>query len=126
MRQGMRRLIVIGAVLGLCAGGLPPLRAQGAGAQYLIVTTEKLAPGFADLAAFRSSPEGGSLTVRMTTIEEIHAARSEATPQARIRAEIADEYESGDLRWVVLGARADAIAPVMVWTPVEGIANNWT
>ena len=126
MRQGMRRLIVIGAALGLCAGGWLPLRAQGAGAQYLIVTTKELAPGFADLATFRSSPEGGSLTVRMTTIEEIHAARPEATPEARIRAAIAAEYASGDLRWVVLGARADAIAPVMVWTPVEGIANNWT
>ena len=126
MRQGTRRLIVIGAALGLCAGGWLPLRAQGAGTQYLIVTTEELAPGFADLAAFRSSPEGGSLTVRMTTVEEIYAARSEATPQARIRAAIAAEYASGDLRWVVLGARADAIAPVMVWTPVEGIANNWT
>ena len=83
-------------------------------AQYLIVTTEALAYGFADLAAFRSSPEGGSLTVRVTTVEAIHAARSEATPEARIRAAIAAEYASGDLRWVVLGARADAIAPVMV------------
>ena len=126
MRKLARHLIVIGAALGLCAGGLPPLSARGAGAQYLIVTTEALAPGFADLATFRSSPEGGSLTVRMTTIEEIHAARQEATPEARIRAAIAAEYASGDLRWVVLGARADAIAPVMVWTPVEGIANNWT
>ena len=71
MRQGARRLIVIGAALGLCAGGWLPLRAQEAGAQYLIVTTKALAPGFADLASFRSSPEGGSLTVRMTTIEEI-------------------------------------------------------
>lgn len=83
MRQGTRRLIVIGAALGLCASGRLPLRTQGAGAQYLIVTTEALAPGFADLATFRSSPEGGSLTVRMTTIEEIHAARPEATPEAR-------------------------------------------
>ena len=54
IRQGTRRLIVIGAALGLCAGGWLPLRAQGAGPQYLIVTTAALAPGFADLAAFRS------------------------------------------------------------------------
>ncbi len=91
MRKETRRLIVIGAVLGLCAGGWLPLRAQGASTQYLIVTTEALAPGFADLAAFRSSPEGGSLTVRMTTVEEIHVARLETTPEARIRAAIAAE-----------------------------------
>lgn len=121
-----RRLIAAGAELCLCVVGLSPFCAWGAGTQYLIVTTEALAPGFADLAAFRASPEGGSLTVRVTTVEEIHAARSEATPEARIRAAIAAEYASGDLRWVVLGARADAIAPVMVWTPVKGIANDWT
>ena len=126
MRERKRLLIAAGAALGRCAVGLLPFCAWGAGTQYLIVTTEALAPGFADLAAFRASPEGGSLTVRVTTVEAIHAARSEATPEARIRAAIAAEYASGDLRWVVLGARADAIAPVMVWTPVEGIANNWT
>ncbi|MGN0832238.1 MAG: C25 family cysteine peptidase [Kiritimatiellia bacterium] len=129
MRNRKRILIAggAGAMLGLfVAGGFLPLRAWGTGTQYLIVTTEALAPGFADLADFRSSPAGGALTVRVATVEEIHATRSETTPEARIRGAIAAEYASGDLRWVVLGARADAIAPVMVWTPVEGIANNWT
>ena len=124
MRERKRLLNTVGAWTGRCAVGLLPFCAWGAGTQYLIVTTKALAPGFADLAAFRASPEGGSLAVRVTTVEEILAARSEATPEARIRAAIAAEYASGDLRWVVLGARADAIAPVMVWTPVEGIANN--
>ena len=114
MRERKRLLNTIGARIGRCAVGLLPFCSWGAGTQYLIVTTEALAYGFADLAAFRSSPEGGSLTVRVTTVEAIHAARSEATPEARIRAAIAAEYASGDLRWVVLGARADAIAPVMV------------
>lgn len=95
-------------------------------ANYLIVTTEALAPGFSELADFRASADGGSYSTALLTVEEIHRQRTETTPEARIRAAIRDALcETGE-RYVVLGARAADIPPVRIWTPIEGIANNWT
>ena len=52
-----RRLIAAGAELCLCVVGLSPFCAWGAGTQYLIVTSEALAPGFAEVAAFPAALE---------------------------------------------------------------------
>lgn len=108
----------------LLAGGWGA-RAETLPADYLIITTQAAAPGFQALADFRSSPEGGGYRTQMVTLEAIHAAYTEETPEARIRAAIRDYYQQG-VRFVVLGARAADIPPVRVYTPVYGIANNWT
>ena len=110
-------------------GALAGVRAFGQGAaeaRYLIVTTEAARAGFEELAAFRASPEGGGYSVGLLTVEEIHATRPEALPEARIRAAIREAYLTRGTQFVVLGARAEAIPPVRVQTPVEGIANGWT
>lgn len=102
-------------------------RAAEAGeAQYLIITTEAAKAGFEELAAYRASPEGGGYRTRVLTVEEIHRTRAESEPEARIRGAIEEAYRTQGTQFVVLGARADAIAPVRVYTPVTGIQNGWT
>ena len=99
----------------------------GAGeAQYLIVTTEALREGFEALAAFRASPEGGGLRTRILTVEAINRERTETRLEERIRGAIQSAYQTAGTQFVVLGGRAEAIPPVRAWTPVTGIANQWT
>ncbi len=96
------------------------------GANYLIVTTQALAPGFSELAQFRASPDGGGYETALLMVEDIHLQRTETTPEARIRAAIRDALCTTGERYVVLGARAADIPPVQIWTPIDGVANRWT
>ena len=120
------------AIGGLLWGGLWGVQGRAAetsapgAAQYLIITTETLREGFEALAAFRASPEGGGFRTKLLTVEEIDRERTEARAEERIRGAIQACYQAEGTQFVVLGARAKDIAPVRVWTPVSGIANQWT
>lgn len=123
------RMAAIWGLLGVLILGVRPARAvEGTAgeAQYLIITTEALRKGFEALAAFRASPEGGGLRTRLLTLEEINRERTEARLEERIRGAIQSAYQTAGTQFVVLGGRAQEIPPVRVWTPVTGIANQWT
>ena len=121
--MGRLRWVFLGVLI--LAGGWK-VQAESEPVDYLIIATQATASGFQALADFRSLPEGGAYRTKVLTLEEIHATYSEATPEARIRAAIRDHYQQQGTRFVVLGARAADIPPVRVYTPVYGIANNWT
>ncbi|MGN0887175.1 MAG: C25 family cysteine peptidase [Candidatus Spyradenecus sp.] len=117
-----------GLLAGLLLGAQSARAVEGTAgeAQYLIVTTEALREGFEALAAFRASPEGGGLRTRILTLEDINRERTETRLEERIRGAIQSAYQTAGTQFVVLGGRAQEIPPVRVWTPVTGIANQWT
>lgn len=85
--------------------GIPGEMTLGIGAEYLIITSAEIAPGFYPYAVWKN--QKGLLT-ELVLIEEILQNYSGEDPPAQLRAYLQEAYNTG-ARWVLLGGDEDVI-----------------
>lgn len=86
-------------------GDIPGEITLGIGAEYLIITSAEIAPGFYPYAVWKN--QKGLLT-ELVLIEEILQSYSGEDPPAKLRTYLQEAYNAG-ARWVLLGGDEDVI-----------------
>ncbi len=94
-------------------GGYPDGGSRSA-CDYLIVTTQALAPAFEVLAGYK---EQRGLRTTIQTVEEIYAAYAGDDPQAEIRMFITDAYAQWGVKWVLLAGDDEYVPHRGFWFP---------